>query len=316
MGKKLDLMGQRFGMLTVIAEGGRTKDKKVKWFCQCDCGNQCEVVGKELKSGGTKSCGCLAKHNHAGKRFGNFVAIKPIKLKSRAAGWLCECDCGNQKEVLTSNLTRGKSASCGCLRSPDITGSKVGRLTVLERLDKQDSSGFGLCICRCECGKITEVRYSTLKNGAIDSCGCKRVEDITIHGLSATRIYQTWVDMHRRCNNPDRDDYKYYGGRGIRVDPSWNDINQFLIDMGHPPSDDHTIDRKDVTRNYCKDNCRWATRLEQANNKTTNVFLEYDNRSQTISEWARELDVNPHSLRNRIYLYGWSVEKALTTPYR
>lgn len=252
-----------------------------------------------------------------GQRFGMLKVLEKAESSPKGGRrWLCQCDCGGKKVVLSSNLRRGTTKSCGCLTSSDLTNSKVGRLTVIEKLNEQDASRCWLWRCQCECGNEIKVRSSTLRKNEIESCGCKRIEDISSHGLSHTRIYQIWLDMHRRCYNPDRGDYKYYGGKGVRVEPSWHDVHVFLEDMGHPPSDEHTLDRKDTNGNYCKDNCRWVTWDVQANNKTDNVFLEYDDKKQTIAQWARELDVNPHSLRNRIFLYGWSVEDALTKPYR
>jgi hypothetical protein len=77
--------------------------------------------------------------------------------------------------------------------------------------------------------------------------------------------YSSWVAMRSRTRNSNATDYKYYGGKGIVVDPSWDDFSVFLRDMGERP-EGHTLDRIDNSKGYCKENCRWATRAEQQHN--------------------------------------------------
>ena len=86
-------------------------------------------------------------------------------------------------------------------------------------------------------------------------------------GRTTTRSYRAWREMKGRCANSDRADYKYYGGRGISYISVWGSFEAFYEDMGDPPDESFELDRIDNDKWYCKANCRWATKLQQANNK-------------------------------------------------
>jgi hypothetical protein len=121
--------------------------------------------------------------------------------------------------------------------------------------------------------------------------------------------------MMQRCYNPKHRDYRYWGGRGIRVCERWHSFENFYEDMGNPP-EGMTLDRKDNSGDYCKENCRWATKEEQQNNTRYNVWLEHEGERRTIAQWAREIGMNVGTLGARLNVYGWSIERALTTPVR
>jgi hypothetical protein len=126
--------------------------------------------------------------------------------------------------------------------------------------------------------------------------------------------YDTWRNMKSRCGNPRNARYADYGGRGITVCDRWkNSFENFIADMGLPPSPAHSIERGDNSRGYEPGNCRWATDVEQTNNQRSNVLIEYDGKTQTIAQWARELGINYQTLRQRIQRYGWSVERAFSS---
>lgn len=118
--------------------------------------------------------------------------------------------------------------------------------------------------------------------------------------------------MHRRCYMPSQRFWKYYGGQGIGVCYEWHTFENFLRDMGEQP-EGMTLERNDPEKNYSPDNCRWATRLEQARNKTNTRWLTFNGETLCLSEWAERLGVRPKTLRARLDDHGWSVEKALTT---
>ena len=115
---------------------------------------------------------------------------------------------------------------------------------------------------RCHCGNEFKRLIDSIKSGNTESCGCMRIT----HHLSNHRLYGTWHDMIRRCNNPKRKEYRHYGGRGIKVCSEWLDINNFINDMYPTFKEGLELDRIDVNGNYCKDNCRWASRSIQMQN--------------------------------------------------
>lgn len=129
---------------------------------------------------------------------------------------------------------------------------------------------------------------------------------------SCTKEYKTWLGIKARCNNPNEDSYQRYGGRGIRVCDKWmHSYEQFLNDMGRAPSKDFSIERIDRDGNYEPSNCKWATDIEQANNKSINRIIEFKGKSMTVSQWARCLGIDAKLITKRMFR-GWSFEKAVT----
>ena len=122
-----------------------------------------------------------------------------------------------------------------------------------------------------------------------------------------------WRGMIERCSNPASTSYPDYGARGIRVCRRWMKFDNFLADMGKRPGQHYTIERMDNTKGYSLTNCRWATRREQARNRSTNRFLEFDGKRMCLKDWADELGVTIQLLTSRLDRNGWGVERALTT---
>lgn len=121
----------------------------------------------------------------------------------------------------------------------------------------------------------------------------------------------SFLSMKKRCNEPSHKDYKYYGGRGIKVCDRWKYFKNFLDDMGERPQG-KTIDRINTNDGYYLENCRWATHAEQMRNRTDSIRLNGE--SKTWKEWSEFTGINVLTLHSRHKKQGWSVEKTLTTP--
>lgn len=199
-------------------------------------------------------------------------------------------------------------------RRVDLSGQRFGKWLAIKHTGA-NKNGAQMILCKCDCGTEREVQYGNLTKGLSISCGCIKDDFPAItHGQSGSKEYISWLNMKARCLKPSNKAYHHYGGRGIRICLRWvNSFENFFDDMGPCPVG-LTIERKNNNKGYCPSNCKWDTREVQRNNTRTNVFVRYLGRSQTISQWAREIKMSPLALRARITNYGWSIALAMTTP--
>lgn len=191
----------------------------------------------------------------------------------------------------------------------DLTGKKFERLTVIKRLKNKGRTLMWECLCIC--GKIKNNNASNLNSGRTKSCGCFHREAVSVkmrtHGMTKTPFYRTWGDMLTRTTNSKYKGYYLYGGRGIKVCKKWMKFENFKDDMYESylesvkksGKENTTIERRSVNGNYCKENCRWATKQEQANNKRNSVFIVLNGIKKTINEWSRCLDIPRNTIGNR-----------------
>lgn len=133
--------------------------------------------------------------------------------------------------------------------------------------------------------------------------------------MCGSPTYKKWNEMVARCNQPTNAAYPRYGARGIAVCERWRDFENFLADMGEKPGEGFSLDRyPDGDGNYEPGNCRWATRTEQHRNKSSNRLLTAFGRTQCLTSWAEEFNIDYRTLRSRIDRGGMAVETALTAP--
>ena len=206
--------------------------------------------------------------NVIGNAYGNITVIGIAN--SRKGYLICECSCGNTIESRKYRVVNGEKTDCGCVKSENSRLKHVGK--VFGRLTVQENLGGRKLKCVCECGSITTVLDANLFRGNTSSCGCLHKEKTsaakTKHNKTNTPEYKSWSMMKNRCLNPKAENYSYYGGRGIKICPEWtSDFARFYSDMGERPDPSYSLDRKDPNGDYTKDNCRWASRTTQANNR-------------------------------------------------
>lgn len=263
------------------------KSKTIKgdiyWLCRCDCGNTKEIKGHSLRSGITKSCGCLGLER----------LIENCKAKNQSS-----------------------------ISDADVTGKRFGKLVALEYCGK-DEHRCKIFKCLCDCGKETIVRKSRLINGTTKSCGCLSSEVWSNmnhkHGYAThnryNRLYAIWSHMINRCHNKNNPAYARYGARGIVVCDEWkNNVDLFMEwaeNNGY--SDDLSLDRKNNNEGYSPSNCRWVDDITQGNNKRNNVLITHNGETHTAAEWGRILGVDAKLLRMR-KSQGWSDERIITEP--
>lgn len=203
----------------------------------------------------------------------------------------------------------------------DIINKRFGKLTVVRFLGKKEIKNKSRYFyeCKCDCGNIVIRERTNLNSNRMCSCGCYRKIQNKKHGLWSydNKLYAVWQTMKARCLRKTNEKYKDYGGRGITICDEWkNDFvafNNWALANGY--KEGLSIDRIDNNGNYEPCNCRWITNAEQARNKRNNVFIEFNNETHCIVEWAEILNVNYKALHRRLKA-GWSIEKAFLTPFK
>ena len=204
----------------------------------------------------------------------------------------------------------------------DISGERYGRLVALP-FDHGIPTASWMFLC--DCGSTKLIKKSSVKSGAVRSCGCLHIErcksglNPVKHGDARVgavkRLHAIWRGMLKRCN-PSNNPYatRDYALRGITVCSEWQEyipFKEWALSNGY--DDNLSIDRIDNSRGYSPDNCRWATKTEQARNRRTSRFIEIFGERRTVAEWCDIFDISRSVFYNRASR-GWDLERALKTP--
>lgn len=258
-----------------------------------------------------------------GQRYGKLVAEKYEGVKNKKTYWSCKCDCGNIISVTYSNLSTGNTTKCNnpIHRIQDLTGNKYGMLTVIKFAYTKNKKSYWLC--KCDCGNEKVIRQDSFKNNREHktlSCGCfnkKQKSEAKTHGMSNTKLYHVWAGMKDRCFNKNNSHFKDYGGRGIKVCDEWtqNFENFYNWSKDNGYEEGLSIDRIDNNKGYSPENCRWANQEVQCSNVRRNRRYTYNNKTLTITEWAKETGINRATLNARLNK-GMSIEDAICTPIK
>lgn len=263
-----------------------------------------------------------------GQKFGKLTVVS--RVDGTGNKYLCKCECSNTKIVPMKDLTRGHVKSCGCMQGDrgNMIGKVVGRLTVIEYAGIAKSKNGHTARtwkCKCVCGNETIKTTQALRNGKSISCGCYRIEKTkafaTTHGLSKTRLYDTYLCMKARCYKPSTTYYENYGGRGIKVCDEWlNSFETFYkwaMENGY--KDNLTIERKDNNGDYCPENCTWITQAEQNRNRRTSHFVTYNGQKMLLSDLVKLTGLAPQTItkyeQQYNYNYDLMVKEILESPH-
>lgn len=260
--KRIDLVGQKFGKLTVTSlNEDKSKKGVLYWNCLCDCGNTFVASGSNLKNRNSSHCGCSKKifsdnfMDLTGQRYGRLTVVSLASHDNGIVFWNCVCDCGSQKIAKASELRSGHTSSCGCLLKESRRKNALTRALVNRDLP-------------------TDIK--TYK-----------------------KLQAIFLGMHRRCSDkyckPE-----HYANRGISVCEEWSEFDGFLswaLSNGYKVG--LTIDRINNDGDYSPENCRWVTNKEQQNNRRDNVYITIGGETKTMKQWSEYYGLNYGMVRQR-----------------
>lgn len=198
----------------------------------------------------------------------------------------------------------------------DLTGHTYYRLTVNSVAEIRHKKTFWSCTC--ECGNKSIVCTEHLRSGHTKSCGCFRRDHqgTTKHGFARTgkktTEYKRWEGMVKRCHGSVLNyNYKFYGGRGIKVCPEWrHSFATFFADMGECPPG-HELDRINPDGDYSKENCRWVSVQENKRNMRNNRKITINGVTKIVAEWCEEFNISPSIVYQRLFR-KWPEERLFT----
>lgn len=233
--KKLNLIGKKFGRLTTMKIAGKNKYGSFLWLCRCCCGNEIVVLASSLKSGKTKSCGCLQKEivskfsrlDLIGQKFRRLKVLEFVYTKNKRAYWKCLCDCGNISIISTNDLRSSNTKSCGCLQrertiernKQPISDKTRQKLSEVNKGAGNPSWKGGIsCEPYCDVWLDKEYKESIKQRDGYKCinpyCISKNLNDLTIHHIDYNKkscVPENLITLCRSCNfraNKDREWHK------------------------------------------------------------------------------------------------------------
>lgn len=277
MGCAIDMIGKKYGMLTVLSRAddkitGSGKPRRM-YNCECECGKLTVVRGDWLRSGEIKSCGCQKDPERLiGIKFGRLTVLRRVENKvfrnSQHVVYECVCECGNNVNVSGGHLSSGHTRSCGCIKSEILY---------------QRNTTHG--------GSYTRLYY--VWNNMIRRCYDSRSHEYSNYGGRGIKVCDEW-----RCD--------FVTFRDWALQKGYNE---------NAKRGDCTLDRIDVNGNYCPSNCRWANSKVQANNKRFNTRVGINGEYHTVSEWCDIYGIKSNIVWTRVGR-GWDLIEAIITPPR
>ena len=197
-------------------------------------------------------------------------------------------------------------------------GGRFGAVVVIADIpiEQRADRRRPVALAKCDCGSVFVFRYDQMTHDSrVRSCGCLRKQGTrTTHGMTGSPEHQTWKRMNTRCNDKSNIKYPQYGGRGITVCDRWREFSNFFADMGPKPSG-YSLDRIDNDKGYSKENCRWATPVQQCRNRGITRLVSAFGETRNMAEAAETNGIKYATLKSRLRA-GWRPEDALTRPIK
>lgn len=174
--------------------------------------------------------------------------------------------------------------------------------------------------CKCQCGTIAWVGIENMVRKLSTSCGCESTKKVvatsTTHGMRGDPLYAVWNMIVQRTTKESSKVFHHYGGRGIDIDPRWLNFSAFYEDVGNAPFVGATLERVDNSKGYWSNNLIWADRKVQMENTRRSIRYDFQGHKLSLTEASYLTGISKETLSSRVYGYGWSFEKAVTTPVR
>ncbi len=350
MSERTSDIGKRYGKLIILKEAMKdplNKRAPVYCYCKCDCGNEKWIRRSNIRNGTTKSCGCLVTiHGQTkNKLYSTWSGQKDRCQNPNSRIWkhyggrgikICETWSNNFSEWLDyiQKLPHFGELDRSLDRIDNNKGYEPENLRWATKTEQSNNKRNNVFLTYksetrtiSQWSEITGVPYSTIKLRIKKGLSIEEVfipavhkdstgKPYTTHGQSGNRLYTVWAGQKERCFNTVGDAYKDYGGRGISMYDGWvNDFaswKKYVEALPHYGNPNRSLDRINNNEDYKPGNLRWATKLEQANNRRGVCKITYDSKTYSASEWGRLTGISAVTIRSRIQR-GWSVEKALTT---